>query len=424
MNLREIHSKNKGWFVVGATCLMLVGVGGFIGSFGNLVQSLIDEFGSTEALTSFVGSLTFGLGFGLSPVSFIVMKKIGTRFTCLIGVLFYLTGQISSSFVTNIYLLLFTFSVMIGIGGNLIFNPALILVGSHFKEKNQGLATCLATAGLSIGNLGINPLLGYLVDKYKWRIALRIICAYIVSTTLISIIFFSEPEDKKPDEKTPSDVELQIAENETKEEEKKEEKTKLSTPRMLINPGVFLWIIATILWNVSFVFPFVFIIKYTKTTFGVTTIQANSILIVFAVFAFIGRFVGGFCSEQKRINLTHVYAIFTTLAGVVTIVTVPINNFYWMYFYAVCCGVTSGQTNSMIYVTTHKLFGSFYGNRIWTYVYVGVAIGAVVGPTLAGALFDATLSYDLPFYFAGSCFIASAVVMVATKMAVDKYSLK
>ena len=59
-------------------------------------------------------------------------------------------------------------------------------------------------------------------------------------------------------------------------------------------------------------------------------------MIVYAVFAFVGRFVGGFCSEQSRMNLTYVYAIFTTVAGVVTIVTVPINNFYWMYFYAVC----------------------------------------------------------------------------------------
>ena len=51
-------------------------------------------------------------------------------------------------------------------------------------------------------------------------------------------------------------------------------------------------------------------------------------------------------------------------------------------------------------------------------------LGVTAGPTLAGALFDATNSYDLPFYFAGSCFIASAVVMVATKKAVDNYSLK
>ena len=51
MDFNETWSKNKGWFVVGATSLLLVGVGGFVGSFGNLTQSLLKEFECSEALT-------------------------------------------------------------------------------------------------------------------------------------------------------------------------------------------------------------------------------------------------------------------------------------------------------------------------------------------------------------------------------------
>ena len=51
MNFSEIWSKHKGWFVVGAVCFNLIGLGGFIKSFGNLTQSLRDEFKSSEALT-------------------------------------------------------------------------------------------------------------------------------------------------------------------------------------------------------------------------------------------------------------------------------------------------------------------------------------------------------------------------------------
>ena len=43
-----------------------------------------------------------------------------------------------------------------------------------------------------------------------------------------------------------------------------------------------------------------------------------------------------------------------------------------------------------------------------------------MGPTLAGALFDATISYHLPLYFKGSCFIANNGFMVASKPAGNK----
>jgi len=362
-----------------------------------------------------IGSLAFGLAMGLCPVSYLVMKKIGVRKTCLIGAFLWLIGLVASSFVNNVYLLLITYSVLLGVGTNFCFNPSMILVGSHFTQRNQAIASCLATAGISIGNLSINPLMGYLLENYGWRLTFRIMCGFVVTTMFISIALY-----RKPDSQKLNDVELQACEA-NKGEEKR---AKLSTPKMLFNPGVTLWMIATLLWSVSFIFPLIFLVKYVKTTFGASTSQANVIMLVFGIFELIGRFVGGTSAERSRINLTYIYAIFTTLAGIVTIATVPINNFQWMYFYGICCGITSGVANSMIYVTTHKLFGSFYGNRIWTYVNVMVALGAAGGPTLAGVLFDATKSYILPFNIAGSVFIASGVVMVATKVAVDKHPLK
>ena len=51
MKFDEIWSKHKGWFVVGAFCFVLTGIGGFLQSYGNLTQSLRSEFGSSEALT-------------------------------------------------------------------------------------------------------------------------------------------------------------------------------------------------------------------------------------------------------------------------------------------------------------------------------------------------------------------------------------
>jgi len=418
--LDENAAQLKGWSVVGAVCLMMTGVAGFMGSFGNVTEFLQQDLNSSESVISAIGSLTFGLAMGLCPLSFVVMKKIGVRKTCLIGALLWLVGLLASSFVTNPYVLLLTYSVFLGVGANLCFNPSMILVGSHFTNKNQAIASCLATAGISIGNLSINPLMGHLLDTYGWRVTFRMMCAFVVTAMLISIAFYRKPDSQKTND----------AESQTTELKAEEKRAKLSTPKMLLNPGVALWMVATLLWSVSFIFPLIHLVKYVKTTpFNdttepVTTNQANFVMLVFGIFELIGRFVGGISAERSKINLTYVYTIFTTVAGVVTIATVPVNSFKWMYFYAICCGITSGVANSMIYVTTHKLFGSFYGNRIWTYVNVMVALGAAGGPTLAGVLFDATHSYNLPFNIAGSVFIASGVVMVATKLAVDKHPLK
>ena len=52
MNFSENASQLKGWSVVGAVCLMMTGVAGFMGSFGNMTEALQEDFQSTESVTS------------------------------------------------------------------------------------------------------------------------------------------------------------------------------------------------------------------------------------------------------------------------------------------------------------------------------------------------------------------------------------
>lgn len=86
-------------------------------------------------ITALVGSLTIGTTFLLSPVSGILVDKIGLRTTTLIGGILTTGGMFLSSYCINhIEYLYLTYGVMFGLGAALAYTPTLAILGHYFKR--------------------------------------------------------------------------------------------------------------------------------------------------------------------------------------------------------------------------------------------------------------------------------------------------
>ena len=75
--------------------------------------------------TAWVISIGLGMMFMFAPVSSALSERVGCRTVAFVGGLLGVLGFVSSSFVTNVYLLYGTFGILWGIGASMSYLPTL-----------------------------------------------------------------------------------------------------------------------------------------------------------------------------------------------------------------------------------------------------------------------------------------------------------
>lgn len=426
-----------GWVVVLAAWVIMIPIAGTLASFGNFVAPLQTGFNSTKLVTGWVGSLSFGFTVGMCPASTALFSVYGARKVALFGVIGTVTGAIVSSFATSIYMMFFTYSMLFGTGANFVYNTAMNLVGQYFPGKYQALATCLATAGISTGTLAINPLAEMLVATWGWRRTLQIMSGAIAVVGGICIAAFRPPPQRttsvyragtKDKNVEKGDMNAAAAVDEMGQQQHyNESKLSLAAKEMKKNvfqkkawsatncahPALIFWLFGTLFWSISFLFPHIFLVDY-MSTIEIESSTSSLVLLAYGCAELAGRFLCAIFSGMIP-TLSYVYTACSLMAGAVAIITPQFKSLNMMYIYAISAGINSGTLNALMFVTTMQLFGNEKGKYIWGYINVMLALGMVIGPIMAGGIYDATQSYEAAFYVGGGVFILCGFVMAAIK---------
>ena len=117
-------------FIVNGVVFSIINTFGII--FVKLKENL-EAAGVEEAAfkCSLVGSLAIGCTFFFSFLAGVLTDRMGLRTTSLTGSLLATLGLgLSAIFYDNIIVLYFTFGIMFGTGGSLVFNPSLSVLGN------------------------------------------------------------------------------------------------------------------------------------------------------------------------------------------------------------------------------------------------------------------------------------------------------
>uniref|UniRef100_H2Z346 Major facilitator superfamily (MFS) profile domain-containing protein n=1 Tax=Ciona savignyi TaxID=51511 RepID=H2Z346_CIOSA len=179
-----------GWVVVVASWIVMIPIAGVLASFGNIVSSLTEEFNATKMEAGWIGSLAFSFTVGTCPLSTPLFTVYGARKVAFVGVIGASISVFLTSFIPVLHLMFLTYSAMLGIFANFVYNTAMNLTGQYFPNKHQALATCLASAGVSFGTLLINPLTDHLVGSIGWRHTLKILAGLILVIGLACVATF------------------------------------------------------------------------------------------------------------------------------------------------------------------------------------------------------------------------------------------
>lgn len=190
---RRIH---PAWIVAGVAFLALLGAAGFRSAPSALLVPLEDEFGWTRSELSVavgINILLFGL---TAPFAAALMERFGVRRVTSVALLMIAAGAALSVLVTQSWMLILTWGVLIGLGTGSMALVFAAIIADRWFVKNRGLVIGILTAGSATGQLIFLPIVAGLAADTSWRLASLLIAGIALAVVPVVAIFLrNSPAD-------------------------------------------------------------------------------------------------------------------------------------------------------------------------------------------------------------------------------------
>ncbi|KAJ2334588.1 hypothetical protein GGI00_001783 [Coemansia sp. RSA 2681] len=191
-----------GWIPTLAATVNFMFIFGTSNSYGVFsTYYLNDKFAGTSATAlSWIGTLATSLMLGCSIFTGAMADKRGYRVTAYTGAVICTLAYILASLSKEVWQLILTQGVMLGIGASFLFAPS-VSIPSQWFIKNRGLATGIAVAGGSIGGLWFTAATQAMIDSLGAEWALRILgILTFVATSIMNLLYYrrvpAKPRDR------------------------------------------------------------------------------------------------------------------------------------------------------------------------------------------------------------------------------------
>ncbi|MFP8967279.1 MFS transporter [Pokkaliibacter sp. CJK22405] len=156
----------------------------------------------TMGLAFAIQNLIWGL---TSPIAGILADRYGSARVLALGAVLYALGLILAAWITQVWQLHLELGLILGLGaGATTFPLVLAVVGKAFPPNQRSRALGLASAGGSVGQFLMAPIMNSLNHQFGWQSTLIIVG--LLALVMIPSAYFlqSEPAHKVPSTGQPS----------------------------------------------------------------------------------------------------------------------------------------------------------------------------------------------------------------------------
>jgi MFS family permease len=382
-----LSSARAGWVVVlGAFTLMFMGFGAAY-SFAAFFTAFQAEFGASRAHVSLVFSLSALLWFSFGVPGGMLADRFGPRGVCFAGALILAAGLALSALAPSLVLLYATFSIGAGIGIGLTYVPSVAAV-QHWFVRHRALATGIAISGIGAGNLVFPPLAAWLIELAGWRNAYLALAAATVALAAPAALALGGRAAERASAAGGTLPGMTLGE------------ALRSRPfwagyavGFAVCVGVFV--------------PMVHLVPYAQDL-GLGAARGVTLVSLLGLGSLIGRFAIGGIADR----LGHVNALVAICAGMGALFLLwwVSASFPLLAVFAFAFGTLYGGFVALMPTVCMDIFGPKSLSTILGSVYTAAGLGTLIGPTFAGASFDASGSYDAPILAcAALCFVGAVV---------------
>ena len=402
--------KNKffyGWVIVIAGHLLITLDGMVLYSFGIFLPYLNEAFD----LSKTVGSSFFSLRCVCMAFSFVFAGRLidthDARYLTFFGGLIGALGFFLSSFADNIWELYLTYSVMVGIGDGFLYILPVTIISRWFVKK-RALAIGIATAGVPVSGLVINPVATWLIESFGYQQAL--VCISVLFTAILCSAFLIKSR--------PEDMGLR-AYGETSEDAAKETGASDWGAKEAFSDGSFwLMYVAFFLGFNTFLIIIVNLFNFSIEA-GITPLVAAGAPAFIGLGSIFGRifFSGVMTNILKDVRILFVCYFFQATSIILILSVVDV---WSLYLFGFLFGVFYSGWVPMFPTILGKFYGLKSLGSIFGIFGTGFSLAAISGPLISGFLFDMTQSYQKPLIVAAAISFVTAFVTLLIKAPVRK----
>ncbi|KAJ8973699.1 hypothetical protein NQ317_000751 [Molorchus minor] len=171
-----------------------------------------------------------------------------------------------------------------------------------------------------------------------------------------------------------------------------------------------IFLLSNLMTSIGFNIPYVYIVPKAKQL-GVATEKAGMLISIIGGANTIGRIVLGYISDKPWINRLYIYNWCLTICGLATFLSAFCTTFYSLAIYGTVFGFTIGAYVGLTSVILADLLGLEKLTNAFGLLLLFQGISSLVGPPIAGSLFDWTNSYNPGFYLAGVSIALSGLIL-------------
>jgi MFS family permease len=381
------------WLTLGVTF-------GLLFSFPVFLVPLLEEFRWSRGVAAAAFSLSAIVQGALSPVVGLLVDRLGPRRVMLTGAVVVGVSCMLGSRITALWQLYLVVGVLTAAGVCAVgFVPSGALVAQWFARR-QGSMMGLVFSGMGVGVLTFGPLAQWLISTRGWRSA-YVILGIGALALLLPLVWLGVRPPPRP--VAPEPASAPAATGPAPADGSMEVRAALRTRAFwalffayLFTPlAVFPVVTHQVAFAVDHGFPRMFV----ATIFGLTGLMSIA-----------GRIIFGIAADRIGRALSATISYGCTAAGTLALLSLET----WhqpaaLYVYALLFGLGFGARGPIITAIAAELFPGRRFGAIYGIVSVGNGLGGAIGPWFAGALFDLTGSYRIPFLLATVFCAAGAI---------------
>jgi len=163
-----------GWLIVAAGLLIISLDGLLLYSFGIYMPYLKESFDSTHLQSSLLFSIR-NIVFAFSMIiAGRLIDRFNPKWVIFIGGFTAVAGIFLTTYATDMWQLILTYSILPGIGNGFFYIPSIAIISRWFNEK-RAFAIGIATLGVPISGMIITPLCVWLISNFGLKNSLIIL---------------------------------------------------------------------------------------------------------------------------------------------------------------------------------------------------------------------------------------------------------
>ena len=404
---QQHHIVFYGWWIVAACFLISMYVSGTVHfGFTAFFEPIAKEFGWSYTQVSFAASLR-GLEMGLFvPVVGLLVDRWGPRKLILTGAILSGLGLVLLSQITSLPMFYGVFA-LIGIGISACIGVAPMTAIANWFRRKMPIAVGVVLSGVALGGFLI-PVLTRLIDVFQWRTVMAILGLGMWGIVLpLSLVVRHKPEQYGYLPDGVSSNTTVVSESQTSDT------SEVSIPvKQAVRSGAFWHLALAFMGNFAVVTAVVTHVMPYLGSIGVGRSTSSLVAGAMPLFTIFGRLGLGWLGSMfdKRwlvamcsvlIGLGMLSFGFATTMGIWLVVP-------FLVFFSIGYGGSATMTSVLV----REYFGRSRFGIILGFVMGIMTIGQIIGPPLAGWVFDTWGSYQGAWFAFAGLALAAAVSLV------------